>query len=228
MTYKKFLKNLTKQNAKVLFNEPIKNHTSFGIGGVAKYFVVVHNTKTLVSVLKKTKKFFILGAGTNILFQDKKYNGTVIKLGNQFKKIKVSKNAVTVGAGVNLFVLNKFLKENQLSGLEFTYGIPGTVGGALISNAGAFGGEIGNFVKKVKIFNKKRVFWTKKFNFSYRNSSFKDNCQLILAVTFKLEKGKKEEIENLQKLYFQKRIETQPYGQKSAGSVFKRIIKENS
>lgn len=227
MSYKKYLKSLNKKDALVLYNESLKKHTTFGIGGQAKYFVIVNNTKTLIDLTNRAKSFFIIGAGSNVLFNDIKYNSTFIKLGKSFLATRVSKNKITVGAGVNLFKLNAVLKANCLGGLEFTFGIPGSVGGAIVSNAGAFGGEIGNYVEKVKVFDGNRVFWTKKFLFSYRNSSFKESNLIILAASFKLNYSSFSEIEKLQKEYIIKRKETQPYGEKSAGSVFKRIIKED-
>lgn len=225
MRYEKFLKQLQKKDGVVFFNEPLSRHCSFRIGGNAKYFVIVSNTKTLLEVFKRTKKIFVLGAGTNTLFANKKFNGTFLKLGGSFLKITATKNYVTCGAGVNLFSLSKFLKEHNLGGLEFAFGIPGTVGAATAINAGAFGNEIGNFVQKVKVFDGKRTYWTKNFNFSYRNSSFKENSLIILAVTFKLFEKNCDEISILQKEYLSKRKQTQPCSTPSAGSVFKRIIK---
>ena len=223
MEYEKFLKSLDPEQAVVCFDEEMKFHTSFGIGGKVKYFVVVNKTKTLIEILKRTNKFFILGAGTNLLFQDKIYDGTIIKLGKEFNRFKINENTITVGSGVNLFYLCKILKENGLLGMEFLFGIPGTVGGGIVSNAGAFGKEVANYVKKVKIFDGKRVYWTKNFNFEYRNSSFKKNRQIVLAVQFELEKGSQQEIEKLQQEFWNRRKESQPIGEKSAGSVFKRI-----
>lgn len=227
MKYIEFLRSLKNQDAVVCFNEEMKFHTSFGIGGKAKYFIVVNTISALKEICKQTNKFFILGAGTNLLFQDRKYSGTVIKLGKDFVKFKIVNNKIIVGAGVNLFYLCKILKENGLGGLEFLFGIPGTVGGALVSNAGAFGGEIGNYVEKVKVFDGKKVFWTKNFTFSYRESSFKKKELIILEVVLKLKEDNPENIEKLQQEFWKKRKESQPVGEKSAGSVFKRILLEN-
>lgn len=220
-----FLKQLQKKDGVVLFNEPLSKHTSFGIGGNAKYFVIVKNERTLVEIFRKFQRVFVIGAGTNILFKNKNFGEMFVKLSGSFLKTRTSKNKITVGSGVNLFLLNKILKEKNLGGIEFTFGIPGTVGGAIFMNAGAFGNEIGNYVEKVKIFDGKRVFWTKKFDFSYRNSSFKKNKQIILSVTFKLSPLKSEEIAEKQNEFITKRKLSQPYGQRSAGSVFKRIYK---
>jgi UDP-N-acetylmuramate dehydrogenase len=227
--YKNFLKSFPKKDLIVFFNEDLKDHCSFNIGGMAKYFVIVNNQKTLKEIIGVAKKYFILGAGTNILFKDKKHNETFIKLGKQFNKIKIKKifnNEVSVeaGAGTNLFALNAFLKKNEIGGLEWSYGIPGSVGGATIMNAGAFGSEFGEFVKEVKILKNNKIFWTKTFSFLYRDSSFKNSDIIILGVRLKLQKQDFKEIEEKQKFFLNKRKENQPYGENSAGSVFKRII----
>lgn len=226
MRYKQFLKQLPKKDGVVFFNEPLSSHCSFKIGGTAKYFVATHNTQTLLQLFSKTKKIFVLGLGTNTLFANKFFRGTIVKLGGNFLKTRCKNNTIIAGAGLSLFSLAKILREKELGGLEFAFGIPGTVGGAVLMNAGAFEDEIGNYVEKVKIFNGKSVFWTKNFNFSYRNSSFKQNKQIILAVKFKLEKLPSEKIFALQKEYMSRRRNSQPYGEASAGSVFKRIIKQ--
>lgn len=227
MRYRQFLKQLPKKDGVVFFNEPLSSHCSFKIGGTAKYFVSVNNIKTLTQIFSKTKKVFIVGLGTNMLFSNKFFRGTIVKLGGDFLKTECKNNKIVVGAGLSLFFLSRILREKQLGGLEFVFGIPGTVGGAVFMNAGAFGDEIGNYVEKVKVFDGKDVFWTKKFNFSYRNSSFKENNQIILAVKLKLQNSSSNEIFALQKEYMTKRKNSQPYGQPSAGSVFKRIIKQN-
>ena len=226
MRYKQFLKQLPKKDGVVFFNEPLSSHCSFKIGGTAKYFVAVHNTQTLLQLFSKTKKIFVLGLGTNTLFANKFFRGTIVKLGGNFLKTRCKNNTIIAGAGLSLFSLAKILREKELGVLEFAFGIPGTVGGAVFMNAGAFEHEIRNYVEKVKIFNGKSVFWTKNFNFSYRNSSFKQNKQIILAVKFRLEKLPSEKIFALQKEYMSRRRNSQPYGEASAGSVFKRIIKQ--
>lgn len=228
--YKKHLNSLSQKDAIVFFDENLKSHCSFNIGGTAKYFVIVNNKKTLIDILKRNKNdFFILGAGTNILFRDRKYNGTILKLGEQFKKIKIKNTLnddviVEVGAGVNLFTLNIFLRQNEISGLEWSFGIPGTVGGATIMNAGAFGSEFGEFVTAVKVLHEGKFFWTKTFSFSYRESSFKKTKAIVLSVKLKLKKQSCQYIEEKQLNCINKKKETQPYGENSAGSVFKRII----
>lgn len=228
MTYKNFLKSIDKKDATVLFNESLTRHTSFGIGGTAKYFVTVNNPTTLKKVSERAKEYIILGAGTNILFRDKRHKKTVVKLGKNFNKIKILQEnedsiIIEVGAAVNLFVLNSFLKKNGIGGLEWSFGIPGCIGGAVVMNAGAFKNEFGNHIIAVKILENKKIFWTKRFSYSYRSSSFKDSESIVLGVKLKLTKRSPGEIESLQRSYLTLRKETQPYGSKCAGSVFKRI-----
>lgn len=119
------------------------------------------------------------------------------------------------------------MKQNGISGLEWSYGIPGSVGGATIMNAGSYGHEFGEFVSAVKIWKNGKVSWTKKFDYSYRNSSFKNNGSIILAARLKLKQGNFDEITKNQEFFFNKKKESQPYEKKSAGSVFKRIVNEH-
>ena len=226
MKYELFLKNLKITDAKVFYDYDIKNLTSFKIGGKAKYFVIVKNTKTLIKLLKHCKKYFILGGGTNVLFSDKNYNGTIIKLEGSFKKIRVTKNYITCGSGASLFEINKIAKNNSLSGIEFSYGIPGTIGGAIFGNAGAFDDEILNYVTEVKILKNNKVFWTKNFSHSYRKSCFQDDNSIILSAKIMLNYGNKNLIDAMQKANLLKRINSQPYGKPCAGSVFKREIND--
>lgn len=157
----------------------------------------------------------------------KKYNYTFIKLGKDFKKIKLKQCQdfflVDVGAGVNIFALNNFLKTNGVSGLEWSYGIPGTVGGAVIMNAGSFGYEFGEFVSAVKVLKNNKAIWVKDFFFDYRNSSFKMSNEIVLECRLKLMKGFSKDIEEKQQNAFNKKKLTQPYSENSAGSVFKHI-----
>lgn len=229
----KYLTTLTPKDAIVYLNEPLKDHCSFGIGGKAKLYIVVNNIKTLKNIIAKNKKrFFLLGAGTNTLFKDKKFNGVVAKLGEDFKKIKIigktnEDTTIEVGAGVNLFTLNSFLQVNGIGGLEWSFGIPGSVGGATIMNAGAYECQFSDYVESVKVLKNNKTFWKKKFKFSYRNSSFKENNDIIISVRLKLKKDNPAKIKEKQLYFINKRKESQPYGEKSAGSVFKRIITEN-
>lgn len=223
MNYNKFLRNLKIKDASVYFNYDVKHLTSFKIGGKVKYFVIVKNEKTLKDIISFKKKYFIIGGGTNVLFNDTKLNITLIKLGGVFKKIRAGNEFITAGAGSSLYSVNKKAKENNLSGLEFSYGIPGSVGGAVFGNAGAFDNEILNAVASVKILNKNKIYWESNFSYSYRDTTFKKNNSIILCVKFKLLKKCSQEIEFAQKQFLEKRMLSQPYNKFSAGSVFKRV-----
>ncbi len=220
--------------------EDLKKHTTFKlVNSFAKAVIVCNTENALLKTLKilKNKNAFskksktyhlakqnlILGYGSNVLFKDDFYNDYIIKLGKNFKKLVLKKNFIEVGAGVNLFALNKFLSNNSLCGLEWSYGIPGSVGGAVIMNAGAFGHSFLEFVTEVKILCGGKIFWTNNFSYSYRNSTFKENKNIILEVRLKLSKGKKDEILKNQKAFFEKRLSTQPQ-EFSAGSVFKHVF----
>ena len=180
------------------------------------------NLKKLIKIIKLTKNkipVFVLGNGSNTLFLN--YNGLVICT-RKLNKVKVKKNKVYAECGVNLFNLNLTLKQNGLSGAEFSFGIPATVGGACYNNAGAYGGQFGDIVEQVLVYDKKvRVIKRKDLFFSYRNSSLKQNNQIILGAVLKLEKSTSEKIDEKMKCFYKKRLDTQPK-QPSAGSVFKR------
>lgn len=227
--------------------ENLKNHLSFKPeNSFCKGLIVCQNERAFLSVLKILKnkntkfnyknsceiKHVILGNGTNCLFKDNFYNGYIVKLGKNFKKIKRLKSEndfayLSVGAGVNLFFLNRYCAQHGLGGFEWSFGIPGSLGGAIIQNAGAFGGEMKEIVEKVKILKDGKFIWTKDFCLDYRNSSFKEENSIIVEAILKFKKANKLQIENTQKEYLNKRLESQPYNFPSAGSVFKRIINQN-
>ncbi|MDD3232055.1 MAG: UDP-N-acetylmuramate dehydrogenase [Clostridia bacterium] len=207
----------------IISSFPMSKVTSFKCGGLAKWFVCPDDLKDFESILKlhNGKKFYILGNGSNTLCPDDGYDGLVISTSN-LKKIKKDGNIVVCECGVNLFALNDFLRENGLGGLEWSYGIPGTVGGATIMNSGAFEKDISEFVEKVEIFDDGKVIVLDKneISFSYRKSSLKDFP--IFRVWLKLFFSEKETIKELQDFYFEKRNSKQPLNYPSAGSIFKR------
>ena len=143
-------------------NKDLKNYCSMHVGGKCKMFCMPKNEKQLLSILQYAKKnktkFFILGNGTNVIFKDCGYSGIVICL-NKLQKTKKTRQGVCVGAGVGMFKLNSILAKNNLQGLEWSYGIPGTIGGAVCMNAGAYGKEIGEYVEKVEVISnfKKKI-----------------------------------------------------------------------
>jgi UDP-N-acetylmuramate dehydrogenase len=211
---------------------PLKGYTTFKIGGSARYFLVAKNKEDLKNAIlwakKKKLPFFILGGGSNVLFSDKGFNGLVIKMQNT--QYGIRNTNVIAGAGVPLQKLVLEAVKKGLSGLENLAGIPGTLGGAIWGNAGAFEREIGDLVEEVKVLDvggsKLEVKKLKKEDckFGYRNSIFKRRKNwIILEATLKLEKGNKKEIEEKIKEILKLRKEKQPLELPSAGSVFKNV-----
>ena len=209
-------------------NVLLKNHTAFKIGGPARYFFEAKNENDLLLALKTAKRFnlpfFILGAGSNLLVFDKGYKGLVIKMVND--DYQISKNEIVAGAGMLLGRLATVAAEYGLSGLEWSFGIPGTLGGAVLGNAGSFGKSMKDTVKKVEVIDAKslkfKTYNLKNCRFAYRESVFKRKKNLIIAsVILKLKKGKKLEIKKKIKEYLSYKKESQPLNYPSAGSVFK-------
>lgn len=217
-------------------NIPLKNYSTFKIGGSAKYFVKVSDVfgikESILWVKKKDIPFFFLGGGSNVLFADGGYNGLIIKIENL--GIKFEENNIVVDAGVPFLKLVLSAKEKSLSGLEWAAGIPGTVGGAIFGNAGAFGGEAKDNIKEIVTFDintlKEKKFKNKDCQFSYRNSIFKKTKKYVLiSATFSLEKGNKEKIGEEIKKNIIYRKNHHPLDFPSAGSIFKNVkIKEES
>jgi UDP-N-acetylmuramate dehydrogenase len=211
---------------------PLKEYTTFKIGGPARYFFVAKNKEDLKNAIlwakKKKLSFFILGGGSNVLFSDNGFNGLVIKMQNT--KYKIRNTKIVAGAGVLLQKLVFKTAKKRLSGLENLAGIPGTLGGAIWGNAGAFKREIGDLVEEVRVLDvgtsKLEVKKLKKEDckFGYRNSIFKRRKNwIILEATLKLERGKKKEIKEKIKEFLKLRKEKQPLEFPSAGSIFKNV-----
>jgi len=215
---------------KVVKNESFKNLTTFKIGGKIRAFIEIKEVTKLLKIISLCKKnkveFFVLGNGSNLLASDKVYEKVVIKI--SLKNIRVKNEFIICGAGVNMFSLNHFAIKNGLSGLEWSYGIPGTVGGGVKMNAGSFGGEMKDVVDCVYYTDGEKIFRknVNSLSFSYRNSYFTNNNYIILKVVLKLKKDSPENIDGLCSQFFGKRLATQPYGTLNAGSIFKKP-KEN-
>ena len=209
-------------------NVLLKNHTTFKIGGPAKYFFVAKTKQDLIKAIlwarQKKLPFFILGGGSNLLVSDNGYKGLVINF--QFSIFNFQKTKIIAGAGLPLGKLVNASIRNGLTGLEWAVGIPGTIGGAIRGNAGAFGGSMEDVVKEVEIFDQKnqiiKKISKKDCKFDYRNSIFKRNKSLIiLSATLQLKKGNKKTIRNKIKKNLEQRKKTQPLNFPSAGSIFK-------
>lgn len=212
-------------------NISLKGFTTFNIGGKAKYFFTAESKEELLKAVFAAKKiklpFFILGRGSNILVSDKGYKGLVVKIKND--ELKVKKFEITAGAGLSLGRLLVLAASNGLSGIEWLVGIPGTVGGAIYGNAGGFGKSMKDVVKKVEILDSKslklKTYNLKDCRFSYRESVFKKNKNLIiLSTVLKLRKSPKSKIKGKIKEYLNYRKERQPLNFPSAGSVFKNPV----
>lgn len=218
---------LKKEKIEYLQNESLKNHTSVKVGGTAKLFDVPNTQNKLLKLLsflmQNEIKYQLIGNGTNLLAQDGVYDGVVVCT-KQLKRYKVSKTSIYVQCGMGLFEFGKLLRELQLSGVEFLYGIPGTIGGALVMNAGAFERCIGDFVEYVNVFDGKSVkrLSREQMSFSYRGSLAQKQNLIVLGAKLKLESGKFDDIKSLQEQYFQKKLAGQPYDIPSFGSAFKR------
>lgn len=237
---------LGKENVK--YNEPMSKHTSFRVGGNADIFAIVDSEENLTKVIRLAKKMYmpitIVGNGTNLLVKDGGIRGLVIKyIANDYSimdtdelkdKGNLDKNEennnkskiITVSSGMTNARLAKILLDNSLTGFEFLAGVPGTIGGALVMNAGAYGGEIKDLVLKTKYIDldtgEIKTIENNKHKFEYRKSIFQTlNC-VILETTLKLQIGNKEQIEERMQEYSKKRRESQPLDMPSAGSTFKR------
>ncbi len=211
-------------------NEPLSRHTTFKIGGNAKLLIEVNSENTLAEIVKflreNNAKFFVLGKGSNILADDNGFDGVILKISNSFSGITVADDTVTCTAGTPLSELCLKALENSLSGLEFAYGIPGTAGGALYMNAGAYGGEMKDVIVSARYLDKNGDIITINagdMNLSYRHSIFSENTDnIIVDMTLKLEEGDKAEIKAKMDELLQKRKDKQPLEFPSAGSTFKR------
>jgi len=221
-------KDLSVQLPGILRNEPMGRHTTFQIGGPVKYFYTARTTEDLIKAVSLGRKYklpiFILGRGSNILVSDAGIDGFVIFVNTE--EIKKNKNLITVDAGLLLSRLVSWIIDNNLAGLEFAAGIPGSVGGGIRGNAGAFGSELKDYIAFVDVLNpeNKRVRFTQEeCKFGYRDSIFKHTDNIILSATFILKPGNKAESQSLIKQYASHRISRQDYSIPSAGCVFKNI-----
>ena len=209
---------------------PLSSKSSFRIGGAADLAVFPKNASelkyTVAYLNDRELPYIVVGNGSNILFEDDGYRGCVI-FTEKMNKITVEGSRITAGAGASVTALATTAKNSSLTGLEFSYGIPGSVGGAVVMNAGAYGGEIANAFESCEIFDTEKlelyVCSATEMSFSYRHSIFTENKNLIcLSATFALKEGNKEEIDAVMRDLMGRRISKQPLEYPSAGSVFKR------
>ena len=228
---KDYIKNNTE--SKVLVDELMKNHTTYGIGGPVDLFILPSNKEDLIKVFEISKKYNqevnVVGSGSNLLVSDNGIRGVVICIKNCLNNLDVEDNKIYAECGVMLGKLVKHSIKNNLKGLENLIGVPGTLGGALIMNAGAWGGEISNCLESVELIDpdKNEVITLSKseIDFSYRSSSFK-NGSILLSALFHMDYSDKKMIEDSSKIAQFGRKDTQPLNYRSAGSVFKNPSKE--
>ena len=218
---------VTRQN--VLTDEPMCDHTTFKIGGKADVFVSIINEHEILRLLELLRSrqipFFILGNGSNILVSDEGYRGVIIEIGSAYSGVRMLDDIVIAKAGTTMAKLSHFAMENDLTGLEFASGIPGTVGGGIIMNAGAYGGEMRQITYRVKAVTPSGevVYLSNaEMEFEYRNSKAKKEGYIILQAEFRLHRGEKSVIEGIMRDLAKKRRDKQPLEYPSAGSTFKR------
>lgn len=219
-------------------NVPLRKHTTFKIGGAAELFLLPENEDELTEFLEKYPQSFILGGGSNLLVSDKGLPVVIaLKEIKSFESRKGSEGSteITVGSGYGFTALSRQARRMGLSGFEFAFGIPGTVGGAVVMNAGASGGEVKDVLSEVKVLKdgELRTLKADKLDLSYRQSRLPEGA-VITSATFRLEKGDEVEIGRKMKENLERRRRTQPLDIPSAGSVFRnppgdyagRIIEE--
>ncbi|MDD5043264.1 MAG: UDP-N-acetylmuramate dehydrogenase [Patescibacteria group bacterium] len=213
------------QNIKI--DEPLAPYTTFKIGGPARYFLEVKDIEELKSAIRAAGEdnlpVFVLSGGSNILVADEGFAGLVIKI--DFDELKISADKITAGAGVNLNKLLMFSVNNNLSGLEWAAGIPGTLGGAIRGNAGAWGGEIKDIVESVEVLRNGEIVIldNKSCGFSYRHSDFKNNGDIILRAVLNLKPGDKEASNRKIQEYLTKKTQGQDVSHPTAGCMFKNV-----
>lgn len=210
-------------------DEPMKDHTTFRVGGPARYLVEPKDANELVKVIKACCEaelpYTVVGNGSNLLVSDEGYDGVIIHLFKNMSQIWIQGNFMILEAGVLLSRAANVACREGLAGLEFASGIPGTVGGAMVMNAGAYGGEMKDVVSSVKVLaldGRIREYTNEEMGFGYRQSRITGECSIVLEVELKLHPGKTEEIRARMDELREQRVKKQPLEYASAGSTFKR------
>ena len=215
----------------LLLEEPMAKHTSFRIGGPADVLAQPGNEAELAELLKRAADHAmpvtLVGNGSNLLVRDKGIRGLVIKLSNIFSSITVAGNVLTFGSGISLAMASKKAASLSLSGLEFAVGIPGTIGGAVYMNAGAYDGEMAKVVTSVQVMDRQgqsSQLKADELDFSYRHTALQNSGLIVTSVTVSLQPGEAESIKAKMDDFSQRRIAKQPLELPSAGSMFKRPV----
>ncbi len=223
-----FLKKLDELSVLYKKNEPMSVHTSFKIGGMAEYFVEPEETDELKAVLSAAREnglpVTVIGNGSNLLVSDKGIDGVVISTLKMNEIKLIDETHIYAAAGASLTAVCLFAKNQGLTGLEFAYGIPGSVGGAVYMNAGAYGGEMSMVIRSAQSLKDNELIerGIDELALSYRHSVFYENGEVITGVVFELKRGKIDEINEQMNILMQKRKTSQPLEFPSGGSTFKR------
>lgn len=214
---------------RILFHEPMSKHTTFRVGGEAECFIMIRQEEELGKLIlylnQIEEEYFILGNGSNLLVGDKGYRGVVLKFDGPMEEVRVEGTLVRVRAGALLSKVASVAREHGLSGMEFAAGIPGSIGGGVVMNAGAYGGEMKQIVVSVRGMNKDGQILTldnDTMEFGYRTSAIKNRPIVVLEVTLQLAEGNPEEIGAKMEELAVLRRSKQPLEYPSAGSTFKR------
>ena len=221
--------NILKHN-QIFIDESMKKHTTFRIGGKADFLLLPNTIQEILACIDVCQKndidYYIIGNGSNLLVSDKGFRGAIIKLFKNFNDININSNIIKAQSGATLSSIAKKAYDNSLTGIEFASGIPGTIGGGICMNAGAYGGELKDIIEEVVVLSNNQILTLKNEDcgFEYRNSNILKNKLLVLEATIKLEKGKKEDILCKMKENNKSRNEKQPIEYPSAGSTFKRPL----
>lgn len=209
--------------------ESMARHCTFKCGGNAEIFVIPENTEQLVKVIEVCRQtdypFMVIGNGSNILVRDEGYKGAVIEVNNRMSDIDVIGEEIVAQAGAKLSAVAMAAMENDLAGFEFAHGIPGNIGGAMVMNAGAYGGEMKDVVKWVKVLDCEGNVVTlnaEQLEMGYRTSIIARKNMIVLEACIKLDLGSAGEIGMIMQMFMQKRRAKQPLEYPSAGSTFKR------
>lgn len=225
--YNKLIKVLSKE--KVLTDEPMKKHTTFRVGGAADYFTVPvtkEEVKAVVDICKEMQiPYYVLGNGSNLLVSDEGYRGVIIQLYKEMSDVKVEGTVICAQAGASLAKIANAALEAELTGFEFAAGIPGTIGGACVMNAGAYGGEMKDVLVEVTVLTQDGDILTLKnseLELGYRTSVIAKKNYIVLEAVIELKPGKAEEIKAIMDDLREKRVSKQPLEYPSAGSTFKR------
>ena len=213
-----------------LYNVEMREYTSFRTGGQAKEMVIPQNVEELMEALREIhrnkKNFIILGNGSNTLIRDSGFDGTVVKLGSAMGSIVASGDVLICGCGALMSAVAKYALNEGLTGFEFASGIPGSIGGAVFMNAGAYGGEIKDIVESVDVVSRdgKQIYTLRgeEMKFGYRHSILEDSGDVAVSVRLQLKRGERQVIAETMRELTRRRNEKQPVQYPSAGSFFKR------